>query len=58
MGNERLSYADRAKFRFTLNQNTSMKKVAPCALDSFLVGHHHRIAHAALVEWLVRNQKF
>ena len=28
------------------------------ALDSFLVGCHHRIAHAALVEWLVRNQKF
>jgi hypothetical protein len=30
----------------------------PRALDSFLVGRHHRIAHAALVEWLGRNQRF
>lgn len=30
----------------------------PRALESFLVGCHHRIAHAALVEWLARNQKF
>ena len=30
----------------------------PRALESFLVGCHHRISHAALVEWLMRNQKF
>ena len=28
----------------------------PRALESFLVGCHHRIAHDALVEWLARNQ--
>jgi hypothetical protein len=30
----------------------------PRALDSFLVGCHHRIAKAALVDWLMRNQTF
>ena len=30
----------------------------PRALASFLVGCHHRISHAALVDWLMRNQKF
>ena len=30
----------------------------PRALESFLVGCHHRISHAALVDWLMRNQKF
>jgi hypothetical protein len=30
----------------------------PRALDSFLIGCHHRISHAALVDWLDRNQKF
>jgi hypothetical protein len=30
----------------------------PRALDSFMVGCHHRIAHAALVDWLIRNQQF
>lgn len=30
----------------------------PRVLDSFLVGCHHRIAHAALVERLARKQTF
>ena len=30
----------------------------PRALESFLVGCHHRISHAALVDWLMRNQTF
>jgi hypothetical protein len=30
----------------------------PRALESFLVGCHHRISRIALVDWLVRNQKF
>ena len=30
----------------------------PRALESFLVGYHHRISHAALVDWLARNQKY
>ena len=28
------------------------------ALESFLIGCHHRISHASLVVWLERNQKF
>ena len=27
-------------------------------LVSFLIGSHHRVSHAVLVEWLERNQKF
>ena len=30
----------------------------PLWLESFLVGCHHRISHAALVAWLERNQKY
>ena len=29
----------------------------PRALESFLVGSHHRIRHRALVDWLTRNRK-
>ncbi len=41
-----------------LAEHPTVKKANPRALGSFLVGCHHRIAHAALVDWLVRNQKF
>ena len=41
-----------------LAEHPAVKNADPRALDSFLVGCHHRISHAALVEWLVRNQKF
>ena len=41
-----------------LAEHPAVKTADPRALDSFLVGCHHRIAHAAPVEWLVRNQKF
>ena len=41
-----------------LAEHSTVKKANPWALDSFLVGYHHRIAHAVLVDWLVRNQKF
>ena len=41
-----------------LAEHPAVKNADPRALDAFLVGCHHRIAHAALVEWLVRNQKF
>ena len=41
-----------------LSEHPAVKNADPRALDSFLVGCHHRISHAALVEWLVRNQKF
>ena len=41
-----------------LSEHPAVKTADPRALDSFLVGCHHRIAHAALVDWLVRNQKF
>ena len=41
-----------------LSEHPAVRNADPRALDSFLVGCHHRIAHAALVEWLVRNQKF
>ena len=41
-----------------LSEHPAVKNADPRALNSFLVGCHHRIAHAALVEWLVRNQKF
>lgn len=41
-----------------LAEHPAARQVSPRALDSFLVGSHHRIAHAALVDWLARNQKF
>ena len=41
-----------------LAEHPAVKNPDPRALESFLVGCHHRIAHAALVEWLARNQKF
>lgn len=39
-------------------EHPAVKNPDPRALDSFLVGCHHRIAHTALVEWLARNQAF
>ena len=41
-----------------LAEHPAVTPSEPCALDSFLVGCHHRIAHAALVDWLARNQSF
>ncbi len=41
-----------------LTEHLAVKNADHRVLDTFLVGCHHRIAHAALVEWLVRNQKF
>ena len=39
-------------------EHPAVKNPDPRALESFLVGCHHRITHAALVDWLVRNQTF
>ena len=41
-----------------LAEHPAARPANPRALESFLVGSHHRIAHAALVVWLERNQKF
>ena len=41
-----------------LAEHPAVKNPDPRALDSFLVGCHHRISHAALVDWLMRNQTF
>ena len=41
-----------------LAEHPAVKNPDPRALESFLVGCHHRIAKAALVDWLVRNQTF
>ena len=41
-----------------LAEHPAVKNADPRALDSFLVGCHHRILHPALVEWLARNQTF
>ncbi|MFZ1642578.1 MAG: hypothetical protein WAV07_14335 [Candidatus Contendobacter sp.] len=41
-----------------LAEHPAVSNPDPRALESFLVGCHHRIAHAALVEWLIRNQTF
>ena len=41
-----------------LAEHPAVKNPDPRALDSFLVGGHHRISHAALVDWLMRNQTF
>jgi hypothetical protein len=41
-----------------LAEHPAARPANPRALDSFLVGCHHRIAHASLVVWLERNQKF
>ena len=41
-----------------LAEHPAVPNSDPRALDSFLVGGHHRIRHAALVEWLMRNQTF
>lgn len=41
-----------------LAEHPAVQNPDPRALESFLVGCHHRIRHAALVEWLVRNQTF
>ena len=41
-----------------LAEHPAVKQPDPRALDSFLVGGHHRIRHAALVDWLMRNQSF
>ncbi|MCB1918643.1 MAG: helix-turn-helix domain-containing protein [Candidatus Competibacteraceae bacterium] len=41
-----------------LAEHPAVRNPDPRALQSFKVGCHHRIAHAALVEWLARNQTF
>ena len=41
-----------------LAEHPAARPANPRALESFLVGCHHRIAHASLVVWLERNQKF
>ena len=41
-----------------LAEHPAVPRRDPRALESFLVGCHHRISHAALVEWLARNQTF
>ena len=41
-----------------LAEHPAVKNPDPRALESFLVGCHHRISHAALVDWLMRNQTF
>lgn len=40
-----------------LAEHPASRHADPRALESFLVGCHHRIAHVTLVEWLMRNQK-
>ena len=42
----------------TLAEHPRVRNPNPRALDSFLVGCHHRIRHTALLDWLVRNQTF
>lgn len=41
-----------------LAEHPAVKNRNPRSLESFLVGCHHRISRAALVDWLMRNQKF
>lgn len=41
-----------------LAEHPAVKNPDPRALESFLVGCHHRITKAALVDWLARNQTF
>jgi len=41
-----------------LAEHPAVKHPDPRALESFLAGCHRRISHAALVEWLVRDQLF
>lgn len=41
-----------------LAEHPAVPNPDPRALDSFLVGCHHRISRAALVDWLARNQAF
>ena len=41
-----------------LTEHPAVGNPDPRALESFLVGCHHRISHAALVDWLMRNQTF
>ena len=41
-----------------LAEHPAVKNADPRALNAFLVGCHHRISCAALVDWRVRNQKF
>ena len=41
-----------------LAEHPAVQNPDPRALESFLVGCHHRISRAALVDWLVRNQTF
>lgn len=41
-----------------LAEHPAVPNPNPRALNSFLIGCHHRIQHAALVEWLARNQTF
>lgn len=41
-----------------LAEHPAVPNPDPRALESFLVGCHHRVSHTALVEWLARNQTF
>ena len=41
-----------------LAEHPAVQNPDPRALESFLVGCHHRISRPALVDWLVRNQTF
>jgi hypothetical protein len=41
-----------------LAEHPAVGRVDPRALESFLVGTHHRIPHTALVDWLARNQTY
>jgi len=41
-----------------LTEHPAVPNPDPRALDSFLVGCHHRMSRAALVDWLARNQAF
>ena len=41
-----------------LAEHPQSGRVDPRALESFLVGTHHRIPHTALVDWLARNQAY
>ena len=40
----------------SLAEHPAVKNANPKALDSFLVGCHHRITRTALIDWLMKNQ--
>lgn len=41
-----------------LAEHPAARPANPRALESFMVGCHHRIAHAELADWLARNQRY